>query len=344
MSDFEEDDTAVLPDTQEMRHQMVQIASGLCAEFRRGFNGTGEVERLAARGEPHWILDLLSLWRPAGQASGQDGLRLAVRNGYLNFYRRGQSVARVEFVRGQLRGHVHSKYFSAAARERGGQVYGEFAGDHVKSLYEQVRYDGLDTLLAWIALIDTKYAGVEKRLVDDLVGLNSHVIDLEMGLPGWRHRKAPLRMDIVTIDDGQVVFWEAKCAGDARIRAQADPEVLIQLAHYREFLVQDVHRWRIAQAYREAAAVLTRLRAVADAVETRRPLGQAILDARHNEQLTVAREAALVVIDEAAVEVGAPQGRKWHTWHQNGHLAKLKGRARVLAQATPGILRLDAAV
>jgi hypothetical protein len=54
---------------------------------------------------------LLSLWRPDGTPSGEFGLRLAIRDGKMNFYRRGQSVGRVS-----LDGHrrpvlsVHAKY------------------------------------------------------------------------------------------------------------------------------------------------------------------------------------------------------------------------------------------
>jgi hypothetical protein len=346
MSDFIPDDDQELPNTPEMAHALRQIASGRCARFGRNFRGCEIAEQLATRGEPHWFLDLLALWRPAGEASGDEGLRLAVRNGYLNFYRRGQSVARVSTVRGELRGVVHAKYFSEAARERGGQTYGRFFGSRVTSAHGSEPYEGLSTLRQWIALIDERYAGTEKQLVDQLVSENANVIDLEMGLPAWGRRKAPLRMDLVTIEDQQIVFWEAKCAGDSRIRcrgASAMPEVVRQLQEYRDFLVQDTHCVRIAEAYRSAAAVLVRLRAVADRIGPTCALGPAIVAAK-DVDLGVAREAALVVIDENAVEEHAPAGVRWQSWHTNGHASKLRGAVKVLAQSRPGRLRLEDAV
>jgi hypothetical protein len=80
------------------------------AKFERCLTGWSALENAATSDEPHWFKDLLSLWRPSGHCSGATGLRLTIRNGYLNFYRLGQSVARVYCVSGELRADVHSKY------------------------------------------------------------------------------------------------------------------------------------------------------------------------------------------------------------------------------------------
>src|SRR5216683_2373357 len=80
-------------------------------------------------GENAWLCDMLAYWRPAGdqigrysgqqlasQALGQlkenpKHLRLAIRNGYVNFYRGGQSVAKVDVDRrGKPRARIHNKY------------------------------------------------------------------------------------------------------------------------------------------------------------------------------------------------------------------------------------------
>jgi hypothetical protein len=56
--------------------------------------------------ENSWFCDLLSCWSPSGDQD-QDGephrLRLAIRDGYINFYRAGQSVSEVRFDKGRLR-------------------------------------------------------------------------------------------------------------------------------------------------------------------------------------------------------------------------------------------------
>lgn len=328
-----------------MRHALRQIASGRCAQFSRSFPGVEIARELLRQGRPHWFLDLLTLWRPAGQPSEDDGLRLAIRDGYLNFYRRGQSVAKVSVVRGQLRGEVHVKYFSSEARLSRGQAYGQFEDGWVRGAGFSEPYAGLGTLRAWMPEIDRRYVGTEKQLVDALVTENANVIDLEMGLPAWGPIRTAPRMDLVTIEDQQVVFWEAKTAGDSRIRCSVPvvprqmPHVLDQLEKYRLFLEQDTHCWRVNEAYRNAAAVMVALRQIADEVGLPRPLGAEIVAASTAGELRVAREAALVVLDEAP-----PQDPRWRSWHGNGHAAKLTGHARVLAQSVPGRLVFGDAV
>src|ERR1700733_15377002 len=75
-----------------------QIAADQYAKFERRLIGWDAFKNAATSDEPHWFKDLLSLWRPSGHSRGAEGLRVAIRNGYLNFYRLGQSVARVEYV------------------------------------------------------------------------------------------------------------------------------------------------------------------------------------------------------------------------------------------------------
>ena len=55
------------------------------------------------------MCDLLAAWAPSGTSGS---LRLAVRNGYLNFYHLGQSVSKVEFPqrRKTATSRIHHKY------------------------------------------------------------------------------------------------------------------------------------------------------------------------------------------------------------------------------------------
>jgi hypothetical protein len=64
-----------------------QIAADQYAKFERRLIGWEAFENAASSDEPHWFKDLLRLWRPSGHCSGAEGLRVAIRNGYLNFYR-----------------------------------------------------------------------------------------------------------------------------------------------------------------------------------------------------------------------------------------------------------------
>ena len=115
----------------------------------------------AASAETHWFKDLLSLWRPSGQPSGEDGLRLAIRNNYLYFYRLGQSVARVYCVSSELRADVHYKYVLGEQSEYSGPLYLRLTKQGVFSKSTLVAaYRGPATLHEWIAGAK-KYVGDE---------------------------------------------------------------------------------------------------------------------------------------------------------------------------------------
>ena len=139
-----------------------------------------------------------------------------------------------------------------------------------------------------------EYAGDEKTIVDELVEKNDHVVDLEMALPAWAHSKVAVRMDLVAIEDGTVVFWEVKTVNDSRIRCKAEfeedksPHVLKQLSNYRVFLEQDSHLEQVESAYRNTAELLVELRALADKIGPTLELGPSIIAASQADRLAVA--------------------------------------------------------
>lgn len=55
--------------------------------FKRRISTAGlkALHAMANDAGENWWKDLLSLWRPSGQPCGKDGLRLAIRDSYLNF-------------------------------------------------------------------------------------------------------------------------------------------------------------------------------------------------------------------------------------------------------------------
>lgn len=268
------------------------------SEFARQLNN---LEKLESRTFdslplPRWWSDLLSLWRPSGVEAGAHGLRLAIRNGYLNFYRRGQSIARVEIDSdGIPTAATHFKYVCSDKDEPGGQEYVKLKSDTKggttiwRSGKPWREYRGPDDLEAWIAVVDNKYAGDEKEFVDLLVAANPNIIDLEMGLPAWdvdKEKRAP-RIDLVAIEDSKVVFWEAKLVRDGRLRTSGDlvlggentkPAVLKQLNDYQEFLLADGHADLVRSAYQNAAKLMMTLRSMADKLGEV-PLGAGILAA-----------------------------------------------------------------
>jgi hypothetical protein len=207
-----------------------------------------------------------------GEDAGTHGLRVAIRNGYLNFYVKGQSVGELRLVSGRPRLHLHRKYKECA--EKGS----ERARD-IGQKYEVVDADSLmatgpDVINGWIHTAQT-YAGDEKRFVDDLVAVTPGTLDQEMGLPAdeaaiGRDRTAP-RMDLVVAQGTDIAFWEAKCAVSAELRARAayrenpdgtydvGPHVIWQLRRYERWVGRQRRRQEVRDAYVATAKILLEL-------------------------------------------------------------------------------------
>jgi hypothetical protein len=233
---------------------------------------------------------------------------------------------------------VHYKYVLGEPLGYSGPLYlrlttkGVFSQDALVATYE-----GPATLHQWIAVAG-KYAGDEKSIVDLLVEKNDQVVDLEMAIPAWALSKVAVRMDLVAVEDGTVVFWEVKTVNDGRIRCRAEfeedksPHVLKQLSNYRVFLEQDRHVEQVESAYRNAAKLLVKLRALADEIGPRLALGPSIIAASQAQRLAVARLAALVVVD-----LPAEDKRAWTSWKAS-HEGKLKGKIPMRVLESPGLL------
>jgi len=225
--------------------------------------------------KPQWWIDLLSLWRPSGVDADTHGLRLAIRNNYMNFYRLGQSVARIEIGSdGIPTARTHIKYVKGESDRACSRDYlrlsddGFYCGD-----VRWKRYSDVKTWHQIIVAAEGK-SGDEKKFVDELVKANSNIIDLEMALPAWKEQPFAPRMDIVAIEQAHgtqnVVFWEVKLVTDSRIRCADEvipnlkPEVLKQLNDYRKFLAVADHSKAVSDAYKNTADILVRLRKMAN--------------------------------------------------------------------------------
>jgi hypothetical protein len=317
------------------------------AEFGRCLKGWDVFERAAASNERHWFQDLLSLWCPSGYASDTHGLRLAIRNGYLNFYRLGQSVARVQCTSGELAAEVHYKYvLDEPLPGLSKSPYVRLTGKGV--FFRDIpvaTYQDISTLRHWIEKAEKKHAGAEKSIVDKLVAKNDHIIDLEMALPAWTLPKVAVRMDLVAIENETVVFWEVKTVDDSRLRCRAEfeedkfPEVLKQLSHYRDYLRRDSHSEQVESAYRSTAKILVKLRALADKIGPVSPLGASIIAASQVDTLAVAPRANLVVVD---VESDHPERTAWTSWKRS-HEGKLKDTPMLVLEL-PALLKLKDAL
>lgn len=116
---------------------------------------------------PEWWQDLLQRLMPAGEELDDYGLRLAVRENYLNFYHRGQAIAKVAFnQKKELYSEQHIKYVFEDAKT---QKYVRLTGNDVSIINpekegDSATYQGSLTLEKWINRA-TKYDGEEKILL-----------------------------------------------------------------------------------------------------------------------------------------------------------------------------------
>jgi len=284
--------------------------------------------------ENGWLCDLLRHWHPSGDAIGrrQDQkdkeyyLRLAIRKDYLNFYRAGQSVAKVRFdQQWKLQAKIHNKYVYGKGGSGQSYVTLTSAGFPERGNGRIVPYDGPARLREWTSQAN-KYGGCEKKFVDLVVGRNPSIIDLEMGLPAYSEddRRAP-RMDLVAIERGadgwRVVFWEAKLVSDGRARCSGDgdPRVVQQLQDYIDWLGHEGHKELVAQAYQRTCRLLVEMHALAKRF---RPdiedLGPGIRD-------VAAPDAPLLLIDDMP-RLLIDDRTKNVAMTKNGHLEKLRNR------------------
>lgn len=230
--------------------------------FARGLtpDAKARLADMAASSSSNWWKDLLALWGPSGTGKAERPLRLAVRDNYLNFYLRGQSVARVAFD-SQSRPYVdvHVKYAFAGAKEQAYARLTDAGVIHPKADHS-APYAGATTLLEWMGRA-AQWETAEKAEVERLVADNAGVIDLEMGLPAHGSQKTALRMDLIALEPNgkgsNVVFWEAKRITDGRLKAtDGDAEVMSQINAYKAYLAQADHRRAVIEAYTETCTLL----------------------------------------------------------------------------------------
>jgi hypothetical protein len=309
-----------------------------------------------------WFKDMLSHWRPAGDALRRSmavdngdictspvaeqsprHLRLAVRNGYINLYRDGQSVAKIDFAATRrLQARIHNKYVHGD--NGSGQTYVALtsAGLPDWQTGQLRKYGGLSDLNEWIGAASERARGraskpalKEKQFVDLVVASNPDTIDIEMALPAYlanpEERRAP-RMDLVALepagDRWRIVFWEAKLVDDPRLRCgdkNANPKVVDQLEQYTAWLDHDGHCALVAAAYQNACRLLVAFHQLAKGVNTEiEDLGPGIV--------AVAAEGAPPLLVDRKPRLLIDDSTSSHSFTKNGHLDKLRGKAGLHVQ------------
>ena len=258
--------------------------NGMCALKRLSSNPAG------------WWPDLLSSWAPSG-SPGQ--LRLAVRNRYMNFYAKGQSIAKITFSQGGSLAamRIHEKYVNGSSD--GGQRYVRLTETEGRDADGcPVPWRGPEMLKRWVQESHC-YTSEEKRCIETLVQHSPKVIDLEMGLPAFGNRKSPLRMDLVSLEetpeDIRLVFWEAKMIGNnALVSRTQEPAVLKQIEAYSCYLTDSVRKKQVEEAYRQCCEIICELHKLAKLVGMTLPLDP-LIEAAAISKLVVEETPRLIV-------------------------------------------------
>ncbi|MEQ3626220.1 MAG: hypothetical protein ABNH26_13460 [Celeribacter sp.] len=192
---------------------------------------------------------------PGHTPDGKRMLRLCVRDGYLNFYARGQSVAKLNCLQSGASATIASAYLEGVEKpphRTGGRGNQTLSKEMLADLETVERVD------VWIRTALT-YAGAEKSFVDDLMARHPNAIDLEMGLP--KHRST---MDLVIAQEGddglEIAFWEVKTAANSELRRkEGDAKVVCQVRKYQDWVNSPGNEEAVQAACRSTASILLRL-------------------------------------------------------------------------------------
>ena len=274
------------------------------------FQRTFDFNKIRSCGNNIWINDLLNAWAPPGiEASVESGkfLRISVRHNYLNFYYKGQSIAKVGSNRdSELYMETHIKYVDPLGKGLT-QAYARLSGADNQFMYKKavwgLSYNGVETIKSWTRHIDAMHKSDEKSFVDDLLSINENVIDLELAISSENKnaKKVAKRIDIAylraTIEGvlPEVVFCEVKLSKDGRCRTKSgEPEVVKQTGAYQEYLSIPSNIISMEKAYKNTCVFYKNLGEYLDV-----DIPSLVLNAA-DEGVVIYKNAVLLVADESS--------------------------------------------
>ena len=304
---------------------MTLIAEKLVAYFQRRLPDDASTRARKLASGSTWMSDLLAEWAPSGSCGS---LRLAIRNGYLNFYHLGQSVSKVDFPERKetATSTIHHKYIDPTAKGQKYRRIGPYKGlDETGVCCE---WGGPAMLASWISKAGG-HANREKKHIDALLNVSPKVIDLEIALPArpGGERSAP-RIDIASLEEprtgasARLVFWEVKMIDDARLRSRSVPKVVEQIKAYEDYVRHDPGLFE--DAYRKTCRILGNFHDIASRLwEAPRPLDPLVSATADGGPVEVDPEPRLLIIDD-----GSSPGGNWQH-HLTNLTSGLPGRVHL---------------
>jgi hypothetical protein len=226
--------------------------------FERGLDKDFMKKLEMAAKQPGWFADVLA----------DTDLILGIRKNYVNVYRVGQSLFKIERKgkTGVLKFSTHPKYLVDPKMYKAVTFDGsKFEVDELEPIMRS--YSGLDTLKRMKKTAEL-YGGEEKKGLHAVIVANSNVVDTEIAFgheeeaktdteaalsPEQKESSVLRRIDLACfekVDDSiRLRFWEAKLykSGDIKGKGNSVAQVIDQVTKYRS-LVQK-HREEILASY-----------------------------------------------------------------------------------------------
>ncbi|OHC76291.1 MAG: hypothetical protein A3G18_06255 [Rhodospirillales bacterium RIFCSPLOWO2_12_FULL_58_28] len=250
-------------------------------------------------------------------------LFIAIRDGYLNVYWKGNSLLRLTLdEKKRLVGETHYKYLLRSELVDNKQYILSYNGKVESFDASKMFLPDLSSIAALTRAADA-YSGDEKAGVHQIILSNPNIIDVEVtfGLEGDNEKSpATRRIDFAalrpTADGAEIVFYEAKLFSNKEIRAKGNaiPPVVGQIKDYQELLI--THTKDVEHSYRTICGNLAAL----DGVRGRY---NADLLASGNAALHVSKNVWLVVF---GFDIDQRDGKVWSKHKKKLEETALKDR------------------
>jgi hypothetical protein len=286
--------------------------------FERGLDNDfmkqleGEAKRLG------WFADVLA----------DTGLILGIRKNYMNVYRLGQSLFKIERdgKTGSLKFSTHPKYLVDPDLYKAVPFDGsKFTVGKLEPLVKE--YIGIETLNR-MKRAAKLYRGDEKDGVHAVVLANPNVIDTEVAFSREaevkKDRSAP-RIDLACLEEVErsirLRFWEAKLHTNEDIKADGDRVARVVEEQVRKYRVLvEEHREEIVESYRVVARNLVDM---VHWVDSPRKIGGLVKRVADGEALVI-DERPIVGLIIYGYDDAQKRSQRWKF-----HLAKLKKEAHM---------------
>lgn len=271
--------------------------------------------------EHHWFRELLLRWRPSGVPSERTAagkfasLRLAVRDGYLSFYCAGNQIAKVGCTYRSFYEETHHKYLDLPKQG---------TNSHIR-VSPPTANAAKELLTKRISGSFYKQGG-EKDFVDEVVGFNPGIFDLELALslllPG-KVRPSPYRLDAASLEphgnSWRIALWEAKLAKNGGARAKEVPGTMEQHAIYSAWFAKHGNADAFIEGCRASCSYLVQLHDLARCAGNTdiAPLHESIVEIGTNPQAQLTLDADVRYL----IDVRGPKGVSFIA---NGHDKKLR--------------------